>query len=92
MQEIRRLRIRITALSSAQLDEEVSGSTRRELIRAFLADIAACDELARTSVPVLSDRALADQATVLLGELAEHGDEKTARQAAGLARSLRLQL
>ena len=67
--EIRRLRIRIISLTTAQLDEAASpASSRRAAIREALTEFSQIGSDARP-VPALGDQNLADQVVVLL----EHG-------------------
>lgn len=66
--EIRRLRLRIIGLSAAQLDSAgAHGAPRRAEIRRHLVEFSLLGSGGR-EVPVLGDRALADQVTLLLGE------------------------
>lgn len=67
--EIRRLRIRIISLTTAQLDEAAPpASSRRAAIREALTEFSRVGSDARP-VPELGDQNLADQVVVLL----EHG-------------------
>jgi hypothetical protein len=67
--EVRRLRIRIISLTTAQLDEAAPPApSRREAIIGSLAEFAAIGSDGR-EVPWLGDQNLADQVVVLL----EHG-------------------
>jgi hypothetical protein len=67
--EVRRLRIRIISLTTAQLDEVAPQSpSRREVIIAALAEFSTIASDGR-EVPWLGDQALADQVVVLL----DHG-------------------
>ena len=67
--EVRRLRIRIISLTTAQLDEAAPPApSRRAVIREALAEFSAIGSEARP-VPELGDQNLADQVVVLL----EHG-------------------
>ncbi|SMX76979.1 hypothetical protein BI49514_01168 [Brevibacterium iodinum ATCC 49514] len=67
--EMRRLRVRIISLTTAQLDEAAPPSpSRRAAIREALAEFSAIGSEDRP-VPELGDQTLADQVVVLL----EHG-------------------
>ena len=67
--EVRRLRIRIISLTTAQLDEAAPPApSRRAAIRGALAEFSSIGSDARP-VPELGDQNLADQVVVLL----EHG-------------------
>lgn len=65
--EVRRLRVRIIGLTSAQLAEAGEGSTtsRRDSIAAALAEFSAIGSNGR-AVPDLGDQSLADQVVVLI--------------------------
>lgn len=74
-EEVRRLRLRVTALTTPQLDDG-----RRVRIRAALAELSAVAADSRP-VPDRGDRVLADQVVVLLTDcLPEYGasDRQTA--------------
>lgn len=106
--EIRRLRLRISGFTTAQLDELVGESgtepgvgmiPRRVRVRGALAQLAALDSRnhpgrASLTVPDLGDRVLADQVVVLLSEfLPVNGAGAAQTQAAlEIARSLRQDL
>lgn len=67
--EVRRLRIRIISLTTAQLDEAAPpAASRRAAIRAALTEFSQVGSEARP-VPELADQNLVDQVVVLL----EHG-------------------
>ncbi|MGO3022712.1 MAG: hypothetical protein ACTIIH_05665 [Brevibacterium sp.] len=67
--EVRRLRIRIISLTTAQLDEAAPPApTRRAAIREALTEFSQVGSEAR-AVPELADQNLADQVVVLV----EHG-------------------
>lgn len=91
--EIRRLRIRISSFTTAQLNAPVANNvSRRERIRMSLQELA--DVRATGVVPQLSDRVLADQVVVLLMDCQpEYGasDDQT-RQALSIAQDLRRRL
>ena len=92
-EEIRRLRIRISSFTTAQLNApDANNVSRRERIRMSLQELA--DVRSTGVVPQLSDRVLADQAVVLLMDCQpEYGasDDQT-RQALSIAQDLRRQL
>ena len=92
-EEIRRLRIRISSFTTAQLNApDANNVSRRERIRMSLQELA--DVRATGVVPQLSDRVLADQIVVLLTDCQpEYGasDDQT-RQALHLAQDLRRRL
>ncbi|MDK8345836.1 hypothetical protein QP868_02830 [Brevibacterium sp. UMB1308A] len=91
--EIRRLRIRISSFTTAQLNApDANNVSRRERIRMSLQELA--DVRATGVVPQLSDRVLADQVVVLLMDCQpEYGasDDQT-RQALGIAQDIRRRL
>lgn len=91
--EIRRLRIRISSFTTAQLNApDANNVSRRERIRMSLQELA--DVRATGVVPQLSDRVLADQVVVLLMDCQpEYGasDDQT-RQALSIAQDLRRRL
>lgn len=92
-EEIRRLRIRISSFTTAQLNApDANNVSRRERIRMSLQELA---EVRSTEVvPQLSDRVLADQVVVLLMDCQpEYGasDDQT-RQALSIAQDLRRRL
>ena len=91
--EIRRLRIRISSFTTAQLNApDANNVSRRERIRMSLQELA--DVRATGVVPQLSDRVLADQVVVLLMDCQpEYGasDDQT-RQALSIAQDLRRKL
>lgn len=88
LEEVRRLRLRVTSLTTLQLDDG-----RRAVIREALAQLSDLRADGR-AVPELEDRVLADQVVVLLTDcLPEYGatDDQTARAlviAQGLRRAL----
>lgn len=85
LEEVRRLRLRVTSLTTVQLDEGRRALIREALIR--LSDLRADGR----PVPELGDRVLADQVVVLLTDcLPEYGatEGQTAR-ALTLAQELR---
>lgn len=98
--EVRRLRVRISGLSNAQLaapaevpagsQPEPSIPTRRDAIRAALAALSELRAEGRP-VPDLGDRLLSDQVVVLLQDcLPEYGaTEAQCRRALDIARQLR---
>ena len=92
-EEIRRLRIRISSFTTAQLNApDANNVSRRERIRMSLQELA--DVRATGVVPQLSDRVLADQVVVLLMDCQpEYGasDDQT-RQALSIAQDLRRKL
>lgn len=92
-EEIRRLRIRISSFTTAQLNApDANNVSRRERIRMSLQELA--DVRATGVVPQLSDRVLADQVVVLLMDCQpEYGasDDQT-RHALGIAQDLRRRL
>ena len=92
-EEIRRLRIRISSFTTAQLNApDANNVSRRERIRMSLQELA--DVRSTGVVPQLSDRVLADQVVVLLMDCQpEYGasDDQT-RQALSIAQDLRRQL
>ncbi|EFG47271.1 hypothetical protein HMPREF0183_1535 [Brevibacterium mcbrellneri ATCC 49030] len=91
--EIRRLQIRISSFTTAQLNApDANNVSRRERIRMSLQELA--DVRATGVVPQLSDRVLADQVVVLLMDCQpEYGasDDQT-RQALSIAQDLRRRL
>ena len=92
-EEIRRLRVRISSFTTAQLNAPGANNvSRRERIRMSLQELA--DVRATGVVPQLSDRVLADQVVVLLMDCQpEYGasDDQT-RQALGIAQDIRRRL
>lgn len=90
-EEIRRLRIRVTALTADQLDAHGdAGQQRRQLIRDTLAQLSEVRSGGQP-VPQLSDRVLADQLVVLLEDCLPEAGASSAHvsRALTLARALR---